>query len=149
MKGLELARRFFLDIALPAFRDKAPDALGRMAFGFAGLGSECYSFEDEISRDHDWGPRVCIWVPEELYRKHGVESPEDLRQAGGGVPRVRPGAAGGQPPWRAAASGRGTEDARAVLDGGVKLLLAVGTDISRVSWTAGPRSARPGWTFMA
>ena len=71
MKGLELARRFFTDLALPAFKEQAPLALGSMAFGLAGPGSECYGFDDEISRDHDWGPRVCIWIPEDLYREQG------------------------------------------------------------------------------
>jgi len=67
MKGLELARRFFTDVAFPAFKEQAPLTLGSMAFGLAGPGSECYGFDDEISRDHDWGPRVCIWIPEDLY----------------------------------------------------------------------------------
>ena len=71
MKGLELARRYFRDVAFPAFEDKAPHALSSLAFGLVGPGSECYGFDDEISRDHDWGPRVCIWVPEQLYREQG------------------------------------------------------------------------------
>ncbi len=71
MKGLELARRFYTDVALPVFKDKAPQSLSSMAFGLAGPGSECYGFDDEISRDHDWGPRVCIWIPEKLYQEQG------------------------------------------------------------------------------
>jgi len=71
VKGLELARRFYTDVALPVFKDKAPQSLSSMAFGLAGPGSECYGFDDEISRDHDWGPRVCIWIPEKLYQEQG------------------------------------------------------------------------------
>jgi len=71
VKGLELARRFYTDVALPVFKDKAPQSLTSMAFGLAGPGSECYGFDDEISRDHDWGPRVCIWIPEKLYQEQG------------------------------------------------------------------------------
>jgi hypothetical protein len=71
VKGLQLARRYFTDVALPAFRMRAPGALGRLAFGLAGPGSECYGFDDEISRDHDWGPRLWVWVPEALYREQG------------------------------------------------------------------------------
>jgi hypothetical protein len=71
MKGLELARRFFTEAALPAFKEKAAERLGSMAFGLAGAGSECYGFDDEISRDHDWGPRLCIWIPEEFCREEG------------------------------------------------------------------------------
>jgi hypothetical protein len=71
VKGLELARRFFTDVAFPAFKEKAPHTLNSMAFGLVGPGSECYGFDDGISRDHDWGPRVCIWIPEQLYREEG------------------------------------------------------------------------------
>jgi hypothetical protein len=71
VKGLELARGFFRDVVFPAFKEKAPGSLSSMAFGLAGPGSECYGFDDEISRDHDWGPRVCIWIPEQLYREQG------------------------------------------------------------------------------
>jgi hypothetical protein len=71
VKGLELARRYFADVVLPAFQKRAPGALGRLAFGLAGPGSECYGFDDEISRDHDWGPRVWVWAPEALYREQG------------------------------------------------------------------------------
>ena len=73
MKGLELSRRFFRDVALPAFKEKAAHALSSMAFGLAGPGSECYGFDDKVSRDHDWGPRVCVWIPEELYREQGEQ----------------------------------------------------------------------------
>ncbi|MBN2552228.1 MAG: DUF4037 domain-containing protein [Spirochaetales bacterium] len=71
MKGLELARGYFSEVALPVFREKAGQRLSSMAFGLAGPGSECYGYDDEISRDHDWGPRLCIWIPEELYREEG------------------------------------------------------------------------------
>jgi len=71
VKGLELARGYFSEAALPAFRDRAPQAVSRLAFGLAGPGSDCHGFDDEVSRDHDWGPRVCVWVPEELYREQG------------------------------------------------------------------------------
>jgi hypothetical protein len=71
VKGLELARRYFTDVVFPAFQKRAPAELGRLAFGLAGPGSECYGLDDQISRDHDWGPRVWVWVPEALFREQG------------------------------------------------------------------------------
>jgi uncharacterized protein DUF4037 len=71
MNGMELARRFCTEAVLPAFSREAPRDLESMAFGLVGPGSECYGFDDEISRDHDWGPRVCLWIPDDLFRERG------------------------------------------------------------------------------
>ena len=73
MKGLVLARKYYQETVYPAFRNAFPEEIGNMAFGLCGPGSECYGYDDEISRDHDWGPRVCIWIPEDLFRQRGEE----------------------------------------------------------------------------
>ncbi|MCD6342867.1 MAG: DUF4037 domain-containing protein [Spirochaetaceae bacterium] len=69
MKGMELSRRYYDKVVFPAFERLAADELDLMTFGLSGPGSECYGYDDKLSRDHDWGPRVCIWIPEELYRQ--------------------------------------------------------------------------------
>lgn len=72
MKGLALAKSYWLSEGEPAFRRSCPEVLEQAAIGLVGEGSECFGFYDEISRDHDWGPRFCVWLPEEapssLYR---------------------------------------------------------------------------------
>ena len=56
MRGLELSRLYYEQTGRPALEDRFPELLPQMAFGLAGEGSECFGFDDEFSRDHDWGP---------------------------------------------------------------------------------------------
>ena len=66
MKGLELAKRLYEERARKLFEDELPDLVPQMAVGLVGEGSECFGYDDEISRDHDWGPAFCIWLPQEV-----------------------------------------------------------------------------------
>lgn len=71
IKGIELARAYFYEIALPVFKEKCQELLECASFGLAGEGSECFGFDDDISKDHNWGPGFCIWLGEDDYNKYG------------------------------------------------------------------------------
>lgn len=73
MTGLELSRRYYAEVGRPALEKQFPDLLSRMAVGLAGEGSECFGFDDAVSRDHDWGPGFCIWLGDEDYKNFGKE----------------------------------------------------------------------------
>ena len=64
MKALELSREYFEKTAFPAMQKKFPDLSLRIAAGLVGNGSECFGYDDEQSRDHDWGIDFFIWLPE-------------------------------------------------------------------------------------
>ena len=70
IKGLELSKRYFYDIVLPEFEKKLNDIFSLCAFGLVGEGSECYGYDDELSKDHDFGPSVCIWLRKDDYLKY-------------------------------------------------------------------------------
>ena len=65
MKGLELARAYYKEYGEPMLREKFPELLPRLAVGLCGSGSECWGFDDVTSRDHDFEPGFCIFLPGE------------------------------------------------------------------------------------
>ena len=70
MKGLELARGYFYDECLPRLRKELPAALPYLAAGLVGEGSDCFGYDDFISRDHDWGPAFCLWLPQRYMEEY-------------------------------------------------------------------------------
>ena len=67
--GLKLCRAYFDEIVYPAIKKDYPEILKKAAFGLSGYGSDCYGFDDVYSRDHDWGPGVCIWLRRSDYEE--------------------------------------------------------------------------------
>ena len=65
MKGLELSERFYLEYGAPMIHEKFPELEGLIAVGLAGSGSECFGYDDEISRDHDFEAGFCMFLPDE------------------------------------------------------------------------------------
>jgi hypothetical protein len=63
--ALQLSREYFFQVALPSLTRRFPTLTGRLAAGLAGNGSECFGYDDEISRDHDWGVDFYIWTLEQ------------------------------------------------------------------------------------
>ena len=64
MNGLELSREYFFNVASPELRREFPELYPRLAAGLVGNGSDCFGYDDEISRDHDWGVDFYIWMEE-------------------------------------------------------------------------------------
>ncbi len=65
MQGLELARRYFEAYGAPMLREEFPEWADRLAVGLVGSGSECFGWDDALSRDHDFEPGFCVFLPEE------------------------------------------------------------------------------------
>ena len=65
MNGLEIARGYYEEFGKPMLETEFSDILPFLAAGFAGSGSEHYGYDDEISRDHDFEPGFCIFLPGE------------------------------------------------------------------------------------
>ena len=75
-QGLPLARAFYEQCCAPLLEREMPHALPHLAAGLVGEGSECFGFDDALSRDHDWGPALCLWLPAEVLAResHRLEA---------------------------------------------------------------------------
>ena len=65
MQGLEISRAYFEEFGRPMLEQQFPEQLPFVACGLFGSGSECFGFDDEISRDHDFEPGFCLLLPSE------------------------------------------------------------------------------------
>jgi hypothetical protein len=60
VQGLELSRRFYFEAVRPILEREFPEV--EHAAALIGHGSEVLGFDDERSRDHQWGPRVQLFL---------------------------------------------------------------------------------------
>lgn len=65
MKGIEISKSYWEQFGKPGLEEKYPGLINLIAVGLVGSGSECYGFDDELSRDHDFEPGFCIFIPGE------------------------------------------------------------------------------------
>ena len=65
MRGLEIARAYYETYGAPMLREQFPELLPRIAAGLFGSGSECFGYDDDISRDHDFEPGFMLLLPGE------------------------------------------------------------------------------------
>lgn len=70
-KGLVLAREYYEQYGKKMIEEQFPEYAGKIAVGLAGRGSDCYGYDDAVSRDHDWGPGFCMWITDETFQEIG------------------------------------------------------------------------------
>jgi hypothetical protein len=66
--GVELSRQFYHGLVRPILDARFP-ALPHSA-ALLGRGSEVLGFDDEMSTDHDWKPRVLLFLGEDDHARH-------------------------------------------------------------------------------
>lgn len=69
--GLALCRAYYEEYGRPMIHEKFAAYEDKIAVGLCGEGSDCFGYDDEVSRDHDWGPGFCMWMNIEVYDEIG------------------------------------------------------------------------------
>ncbi len=70
MNGFELSERFFRRVGLPEIERGLPECVRRLAVGVS-LGSQAHKNDDEVSRDHGWGPGFTVWLAKDDFGSYG------------------------------------------------------------------------------
>lgn len=70
-KGLAVCRKYYERFVRPMIEEKFPEYASKIACGLAGEGSDAFGYDDALSRDHDWGPSVCLWISDETDKEIG------------------------------------------------------------------------------
>jgi hypothetical protein len=88
VSGIDLSRRHYEEAVEPLLRSR----FGGLPHSAAllGRGSEVLGYDDEMSTDHDWGPRVLLFVSEEDFAAHGAALQAVLDRAPFGSRADRP-----------------------------------------------------------
>lgn len=73
LSGLELSRRFYEEYGKPMLEKRFAAWKEKIAVGLVGEGSECFGFDDDYSKDHDFGPGFCMWLSDETYEQIGKQ----------------------------------------------------------------------------
>lgn len=77
-KGLDLSESYYQRAVRPLLQSNFPTL--QIAAGLLGDGSEVLGFDTEMSQDHDWGPRVMLFLPDSDQTRYGKQVESMLRE---------------------------------------------------------------------
>lgn len=80
MRALDEARALYEERGREMISTLFPDYEGRIAVGLAGHGSQCFGYDDELSRDHDFESGFCMWLCDEDDLEIGVKLSRAYRE---------------------------------------------------------------------
>ena len=63
INGIELSKRYHFEFVEPLISNHFPDL--HYSSALVGPGSEVLGYDTEMSADHDWGPRVLLFLQEQ------------------------------------------------------------------------------------
>ncbi len=79
-KGMDLCEDFYEEYGKVMIQTHFPEYENVIAVGLVGEGSECFGFDDTVSRDHDFGPGFCMWLTDSVYDEIGEQLQEEYNK---------------------------------------------------------------------
>lgn len=86
LKGLDLCRSYYHEIINPLIKNSTSIIGDNYAAALIGWGSDVLGNDDELSRDHEWGPRCIIFLPislehysKDLYNELNSKIPDEYK----------------------------------------------------------------------
>lgn len=73
LSGMVLAEKYYEAYGKSMIHEKFASYENLIAVGLCGEGSDCFGYDDEISRDHDFGPSFCMFITKKLYEEIGEQ----------------------------------------------------------------------------
>ncbi len=73
MAGIDISRAYWEEYGRPMIEENFREYKDRIAVGLVGHGSECFGFDDTLSRDHDFDAGFSIWLTQEDERLFGFK----------------------------------------------------------------------------
>lgn len=67
--GMNISYKFVKNELFPYLSTEFPDLLYQLALVLVGPGSECFGFDDEYSRDHDFFERCLLFIDEQQWNE--------------------------------------------------------------------------------
>lgn len=71
MNGRQLSYQYYVQFGAPMIASEFAAVADRIAVGLVGHGSECFGYDDDVSRDHDYCSGFCLWLSDADYAAFG------------------------------------------------------------------------------
>ena len=78
ISGLKLCEEYYNQFGKDMIHRMFSDYEDQIAVGMVGEGSDCFGFDDEYSRDHDWGPGFCMWITDDRRMRNFLKVFKDI-----------------------------------------------------------------------
>lgn len=69
--GLKSSREFYQSKGSAMIAEKFASFQNKIAVGLVGQGSECFGFDDDISKDHDYETGFYMWLTDDVFEEIG------------------------------------------------------------------------------